>query len=318
MKLTIISEFTENKRIQGFYHCLEKHLRTTRIGDYYLDLLLQDASGRIHAKVWDNVEHFDNQFDEGDPVAVKALVERYNGLLQLNCTKITRATDERYGRYGFKESGLVPTITADRKVLWEELRRLVTAVKSKPLKALLRHIFKRYKAVILELPASFSYHHTERGGFLVHLVSTGQIAAFLAAHYEGIDGNLLIAGTLLHDIGKVKSVELGLKSDYTTEGQLVGHVILGRDVLKEALEEVDVPAAVVEKLEHIILAHQGFASKETPRHPRFPEALLVHYIDSMDGKLDLMHRESATDTGGGRFTSDRNYFRLRLYKSEQK
>ena len=163
-----------------------------------------------------------------------------------------------------------------------------------------------------------SYHHTERGGYLVHLVSTGQIAAFLGAHYEDIDDSLLVAGTLLHDIGKVKSVELGLKSDYTTAGQLVGHVILGRDVLQEALEEVDVPAALVEKLEHIILAHQGFAAKETPRHPRFPEALLVHHIDSMDGKIDLMHRELAADTGGGRFTSDRNYFRLRLYKPEKK
>ncbi len=316
MKLTTIHDFKENTTIQGFFLCLAKHLKTTKTGDYYLDLVLQDATGRVPGKIWDQVEHFRSQFEAGDPIAAKGVVEKFGGALQLNCTHVARATRERYGKYGFDENLLVPTIQEDRRELWKVVMELVGSVKDKHLKGLLRHVFRTYKETIMLLPASINYHHTERGGFLQHLVSTGQIAALLAAHYPRIDRDLLLAGVLLHDIGKVRGTSTGLQGGYTDEGQLIGHVLLGRDILREAVQTVDeFPPELTLRLEHMIISHQGSSSDGSPRPPKFPEALLAHFIDRTDGRLDLMFRELDNDPGEEPFTDARNLFRTSLWKN---
>lgn len=319
MKLTPIKDYRENATIQGFFLCVEKNLRTTKLGDYYLDLILQDATGRIHGKVWDNVEHFRDQFESGDPVAAKGVIEKFGGQLQLNCTHIAKATKERYGRYGFREELLVPTIAEDPKKLWDRLRKLTTAVKNKHLKNLLREVFKTYKETILVLPGSLSHHHPERGGYLTHLVSTGELALALGQHYRRIDTDLLVTGVLLHDIGKVRSMTTDLECDYTAEGQLVGHVVLGRDILRETIGQIDgFPPLLVTRLEHIIIAHSGTQKDGAPRPPKFPEALLAHHIDRLDGQLDLIFREIEQDTGDKPFTDTRNHFRTHLWKHHRR
>ncbi|MFB0517386.1 MAG: 3'-5' exoribonuclease YhaM family protein [Candidatus Neomarinimicrobiota bacterium] len=315
MKLTAIVDFKDNTTVQGFYLCLEKHLKTTKAGDYYLDLLLQDATGRIPAKIWEQVDHFRGQFESGDPIAAKGIVERYSGVLQLNCTHVAKATRERYGRYGFHEELLIPTIQEDRRELWKSLTGLITGIKDKHLKGLLRQIFKTYKNTIMVLPASMTYHHPERGGFLKHLVSTAEIAVMLAEHYPRIDGDLLLAGVLLHDIGKVRGLSTGLAGGYTEEGQLIGHVVLSRDILLEAVQGIaEFPPELALRLEHIILSHQGSPVEGSPRPPKFPEALLVYLIDRIDGRLDLMFREIDRDPGEEPFTDSRNPFRTSLWK----
>lgn len=315
MKLTPIKEYQENSTVQGFFLCIEKSLRTTKAGNFYLDLILQDATGRIAGKVWDNVDHFRDQFESGDPVAAKGVVEKFGGQLQLSCTHIAKATPERYGRYGFREELLVPVISEDPKKLWDRLRKLITGVKNKHLKQLLREIFKTYKDTIMVLPASFVHHHPERGGLLTHMVSTGELALALAQHYPSINKDLLVAGVLLHDIGKVRSVAPGLEGDYTDAGHLAGHVVLGRDILRETIPKVaDFPPQLALQLEHIIIAHSGAQKDGAPRPPKFPEALLAHHIDRLDGQLDLMFREIAHDTGDKPFTDARNHFRTPLWK----
>jgi len=316
MKLTAIRDFQENTTIQGFFLCLEKRLKTTKTGDYYLDLRLQDATGRIQSKIWDQVDHFHSQFDSGDPIAAKGVVEKYGGVLQLNCTHVARATKERYGQYGFREELLIPTIQEDRRLLWKALMGLITGIKDKHLKGLLRHIFRTYKDTVMRLPASVSHHHPERGGFLQHLVSTGQIASMLAGHYPRIDGDLLLAGVLIHDIGMVRGISTGLEGGYTDEGHLIGHVVLGRDILRETIKTVDkFPPELAIRLEHIIIGHQGSGIEGSPRPPKFPEALLAHLIDRMDGRLDIMFREIDNDPGEDPYTDSRNLFRTPLWKN---
>ncbi|UCH11168.1 MAG: HD domain-containing protein, partial [Fidelibacterota bacterium] len=261
MKLTPIREFQENATIQGFFLCREKHVKTTKAGDLYLDLVLQDATGHIPAKIWDQVDHYRHLFESGDPLAAKGIVEKFGGILQLNCSHVAKATRERYGRYGFNEDLLIPTIEEDRRELWKKLTGLISGIRNKPLKGLLRDIFKTYKQTIMLLPASTIYHHPERGGFLKHLVSTGEIAVLLAQHYPRIDGDLLLAGVLLHDIGKVRGLSTGLEGGYTEEGQLIGHLVLGRDILRETVQQIDdFPPDLILRLEHIIVAHQGSAA----------------------------------------------------------
>jgi 3'-5' exoribonuclease len=315
MKLTTIRDFQENTTVQGFFLCLEKHLKTTKTGDYYLDLTFQDATGRIPAKIWDQVEHFRTLFAAGDPVAAKGVVERFSGILQLNCSHIAKASKERYGKYGYHEELLIPTIPEDRRELWKTLMGHIASIKDKHIKGLVRYIFKTYKNVMLVLPASLNFHHTERGGYLKHLVSTATLADVVAAHYPGIDRDLLLAGVLLHDIGKVRGTSSGLQGGYTDEGQLIGHVVIGRDILREVVETLpDFPSHLTLKLEHIILSHPGSSSEGAPRPPKFPEALLVHFIDRMDGRLDLMLREIDRDLGEESFTDARNTFRTPLWK----
>ena len=316
MKLTSIRDFKENTTIQGFFLCLEKRLKTTKAGDYYLDLLLQDASGRVPAKVWDQVDHFRSGFEAGDPIAAKGIVENYNGLVQLNCSHIARATRERYGRYGFNEDLLVPTIQEDRRELWARLMALITSIKNRHLKGLLRHIFKTHKNTVVILPGSVNHHHPERGGFLLHLVSTGELAVKLGDHYPRIDRELLIAGVLLHDIGKVRGISPGLGAGHTDQGQLIGHVVLGRDILLEAAAQLDgFPPELTLKLEHMVIAHQGSQASGSPRPPKFPEALLAHHIDQLDGLVDLMFREIEGEGGDEPFTDTRNTFRTSLWKN---
>lgn len=318
MKLTTIRDFQENITVQGFFLCLDKHLKTTRAGDYYLDLTLQDATGRIPAKIWDQVEHFRTLFTAGDPVAAKGVVERFSGILQLNCSHIAKASKERYGKYGFHEDLLIPTIPDDRRELWKTLMGQIASIKDKYIKGLLRGIFKTYKNSILVLPASMNYHHTERGGYLKHLVSTASLADLVATHYPRIDRDLLLAGVILHDIGKVRGLSTGFAGGYTDEGELIGHVVLGRDILQEAADAIpDFPAELRLRLEHIILSHQG-GSRDSSRFPKFPEALLTHYIDLVDGRLDLMFREIDGDLGEDSFTDTRNPFHTALWKHYQK
>ena len=316
MKLTSIRDFKENATVQGFFLCLEKRLKTTKAGDYYLDLLIQDASGRAPAKIWDQVDHFRNGFEAGDAIAAKGIVEIYSGVVQLNCSHVARATKERYGKYGYNEDLLVPTIKEDRRELWTRLMALMTGIKNKHLKGLLRHIFKAHKSAVFALPGSVSHHHPERGGFLKHLVSTGELAVKIAGHYPDLDGELLLAGMLLHDIGKVRGIADRLEAGYTDEGQLIGHVVLGRDILLEAVHQLGgFPPELSLRLEHIIIGHQGSPSSGSPRPPKFPEALLVHYIDQLDGMLDMMQREIEGDLSEAPFTDTRNPFRTALWKN---
>ena len=315
MQLTAIKDFQENSTIQGFFICLEKSLRITRAGDSYLDLLLQDATGRIIGRVWDNVDHLQRQFEVGNPIAVKGVVERYQGSLQLKCSQVALATPAKYGRYGFREELLVPRIEEDPRELWEQLREMIGTVKDRHIKRLLRHIFKSNKDAVLIIPASLKHHHPVRGGYLKHLISTGQLAILLAEHEARLNRDLLLAGTLLHDIGKVRSLVGGLEAGYTDEGQLVGHVVLGRDVLLEAAAELGkIPDQLLLLLEHMIISHQGSRADGSPQPPRFPEALAAHLIDSLDGQLDLIFRELDAADETQPFTSSHNRFRAALWK----
>jgi len=319
VKLTSINDFKENTTVQGFFLCLKKNLRTTKVGDYYLDLLLQDASGRIQGKVWDNVDHYRDLFGSGDPIAVKGVVENYAGVLQLNCSHVALATRERYGRYGYREDLLILTIKEDPRKLWDVLKRLVRGLKDRDLKRLLKYILKTYKDTIIVLPGSVHHHHPERGGFLAHMVSVGKAADLLAGHYTDLDRDLLVAGALLHDIGKVRGAAQTLESGYTDEGQLVGHLVLGRDIIREAIAALDgFPADRALQLEHILLSHQGQTADGSPVPPKFPEALLVHAIDNMDTRLDIMAREIERDSGDRSFTDARNHFRTPLWKNHRR
>lgn len=315
VKLTAIKDFRAGRKIQGFFLCREKNLRRTRAGELYLDLLLQDDTGVIPAKIWESVDDFKDRFKSGDPLAVKGIPSEYNGELQLTITQVNIADAERYKAYGFAPEKLVPTISESIPELFDRLRELGDKIGNASLKKLVRKLFKEYAGPLQVMPASVDHHHTVRGGFLKHLVSTGTLAVSICDYYADLDRDLVLAGILLHDMGKLKSMQGELEVEYSDEGRLAGHILLGRDLVARAMAEMrNFPELLRQKLLHIISAHQGYPSKGSPVVPKFPEALLVYYIDELDTRLDIMQRAIRQDSGTGNWTDKRNHFFTELFK----
>ena len=314
MKTTQITNFRLDNKIQGFFLCREKHLRYTRSGDLFIDLVLQDSSGRIPAKIWDMVENYLDRFQQNDPVAIKGLVTEFNGILQLTVNQINFATKEQYGKYGYNPRQLVPSVEEPIDLLEKKLVKLVDKVKNQKLKTLLNRILRKFRNELISLPASISHHHPVQGGLLKHIVSSGEIAVFLGGHFKDIDQGLLLTGILLHDIGKVHCINQGMNFDHTDNGKLIGHMIHGWDIVRREIEKIKgFPSNLSIKLEHMILSHKGYPFRESPIQPKFPEALLISIIDEMDGKMDLINRDISEDNNDD-WTTSQNHFRTQLWK----
>ena len=313
MKLTQIIDFKSGRSIQGFFICKEKHLRYTRNGDLYLDLVLSDATGVIQSKMWDLVNDFQDRFNGGDPVAVKAKVGEFNDSLQLTITQINLASSEQYGKYGFSPDLLIKSVDESLDELWKRFSKLYKSIK-KPLRELVSIIIKDNAEKIRTMPASVNHHHPVRGGFLKHLVTTGEMASDLLRHYPAINRDLVLAGIILHDIGKVKSINDDLIPSHTDEGKLIGRIVLGRDMLIEtAIKLGHISQETLIKLEHIVLSHQGSPEKGSVTYPKFPEALMVHYIDQLDGRMTLMQDAIENDPNTD-WTAYQSIFKSELYK----
>ena len=313
MKLTQITDFKLGRSIHGFFICKEKHLRFTRNGDLYLDLLLSDATGVIQGKMWDLVDEFQDRFNGGDPVAVKGKVGEFNELQQLTVTQINLASSHQYGKYGFSPELLLKSVDEPLDELWSRLLKILKSIK-KPLRDLVSAIINEYAEKIRTMPVSVNHHHPVRGGFLKHLVTTGEMASDLLRHYPALNSDLVLVGIILHDIGKVKSINDDLIPSHTDVGKLIGHIVIGRDIVMEVARELgNIPQETLIKLEHIILSHQGSPEKGAAILPKFPEALFVHYIDQLDGRttliLDAIEKDPNTN-----WTGYQSIFKSELYK----
>ena len=312
--ITQISSFLEGASIQGFYLCVEKHLRHTRAGDLYLDLILRDNSGTVPAKVWDKVDEFNEKFSAGNPVAIKGNIESFKDRLQLVIKKINIASVKNYGRYGFDPSLIVPTSPYNPNKMWKRVVQIIGKMKNPFLKKVVSNIFREHKDKLLIHPASVMMHHNYRSGFLEHILSMAKIAEKLTPIYK-LDQDLVMAGVLLHDIGKLTEISSSLEAEYTDEGNFIGHIVIGRDMVREACAKIKgFPKILQQQLEHIILSHQGKFERQSPKQPSFEEALLVHFIDNLDAKMNLMKLALEEDQQDGKWTDRKNIFRTALYK----
>ncbi len=313
-EITQISSFKEGASIQGFFLCVEKHLRHTRNGDLYLDLVLRDNTGTVHAKIWDKVDELNDKFSSGVPIAVKGNVESFQERHQLVITKINKASVQYYGRYGYDPALVVPASSNDPKIMWKDIVDIIKNIKNPFLKKLVSSIYKEHKEKILIHPASVVMHHNYRSGFLEHVLSMSKIANQLSGLYD-VDRDLVLTGVLLHDIGKLDEISEDMDAEYTDSGNFIGHIVLGRDMVQTAARKIKkFPKELLQKLEHIILSHQGRFEWQSPKQPAFPEAMLVHMIDNMDAKMNLMKLAVEEDQNERKWTDKKNIFRTPLYK----
>jgi 3'-5' exoribonuclease len=292
-----ISSWQAGDSVQGFALVSRKEVRRDRNGKDYLDLELVDASGSVLAKAWSESAALRNEFEAHDFVAFRGTVRPYRDQVQVHIEDCRRATEEDR-RFGFDESLLVPTTPENIDELWARLETLLARRLERPiLRRLASEALALHGAALREHPAAKSIHHAYRGGLLEHVVSMAELADHVAEHYRSLDRDLLLIGVLFHDLGKL--VELGAMpaNDYTPEGRLIGHVVIGRDLLRDRCQAIPgFPAGLQLHLEHLVLSHQGEREYGAPVEPMSPEALALHFIDNLDSKLNQL-RQARAGTG---------------------
>jgi len=281
-----------------------KELRPTKGGGEFLDLRLQDASGQVVGRLFDDVSRYSAQFEAGDFVRVDGRGQTFNGQLQLKVSSIRRVHAEQDRREGFREEDCV--LSAPRPIgdMWNELEARVAAVSHASLRVLLRRVLDDHGAALREWPAAQVIHHAYRGGFLEHLCTMAAAAADLARLYEA-DPDLLLAGVVLHDIGKLQelSYDRGLVS-YTRDGNLLGHITQGMLLVRSMAAQIpDFPEDVRVHLEHLILSHHGSKEHGSPVEPKTVEAFILAAVDDLDARLNQVRRAIAEDAGDSEFTA---------------
>ena len=200
--------------------------------------------------------------------------------------------------------------------MWKEIESIINGMKNKYLRRLVAAIYKSNKKKLMVHPASVRMHHNFRSGFLEHILTMAQISIKTSPLYD-VDRDLVLAGVFLHDIGKLKEINSEYEADYTNDGNLIGHIVIGRDMVRDAIKKIRYfPEDLGLKMEHIILSHQGRYEWQSPKIPSFPEAMLVHLIDLLDAKMNLMNIALDEDQESGEFTNRHNYFRIPLLKKD--
>lgn len=292
-----ICQWRDGDLVQGFAYLARKEQRQDRKGNVYLHLELQDKSGAIVAKVWPDSQAMAGGYEALQFVAVEGLVQRYREELQLNVRRC-RAAGEDDRRYGFDETLLVPTTREDLDALWARLVAGLEAVERPALRQLVADTLAAWGGELREHPAAKSIHHAYRGGLLEHVASMVELAGTLCRHYPELDRDLLLVGALFHDLGKLRELGAMPLNDYTTEGRLIGHIVLGRDLLRERCAAIPgFPADLQLLLEHLVLSHQGTREFGSPVEPMTPEALALHFVDDLDSKLNQLRK--ARELGHG-------------------
>ena len=316
-KLNPINTFSEGNKVQGFYLCTDKHLRYTRSGDLYIDIELRDITGHISAKIWDNVSTLNEKFNAGNAVAVSGLVEIFLDQPQLIIKKINKATVQHYSRYGFDPSMVVPSSRKNLKKMWVQIEQLIDGIKNPSIKKLVKSIYSSNKKRLLVIPGSVNMQYCYRSGYIEQIISMSLIAKRICTLYR-VDRDLVLAGIFLYGIGKVKEINSEYETDFTMEGHLIGHSVISRDIVKEAISKMkNFPIKLSKMIEHIIINCSNELEFSPQKQPSFSEALLVNQIILLDSKMKIMSDVLAEDKEKGDFTNRHNYFRIPLFKNNE-
>lgn len=285
-----IAEWQDGDFAQGYALVVRREVRQDRKGRDYVDLELADASGSLPAKIWPDSPAQKSRIVEKGFIAFKGTVRQFRDQLQLNldhCREVNDSDREK----GFDESVLVPTAPQGIEPLWARFEAIFPAQIHRPeLQKLTRELLDRHGESLREHPAAKSIHHAYRGGLLEHVVYMAEMAIKICELYEELDRDLILLGVLLHDLGKLRELGSMPANDYTKEGQLVGHIVLGHSMLTDACRAVEppVPEFLRLHLEHLVLSHHGQREYGSPIEPSTAEALVLHEIDSLDSRLNQL------------------------------
>jgi 3'-5' exoribonuclease len=290
----------------------DKGLRPKRTGGWYLYLLLSDRTGELEGKAWNSPEQTASLFERDDIVKVRGTIELYNDHPQLIVQRIRRCEEGE-----FQEADFCPASARDPEEMFRELQGFVDSVGNEHLRALLQSVLNDpvVAAAIKVAPAAMRLHHAYRAGLLDHSLSLCQLVEVLVQKYPRLERDWLIAGAVLHDIGKVEEMGTSRRLGYTTRGQLVGHVALGLEILERHVSALPkFPLEIKSILQHLIVSHHGEIRKGALRVPMFPEALVLSIIDLLDARLEQAWRLIDQAPAGGEWTAYVPSLERQLYR----
>ncbi|MGE5646830.1 MAG: 3'-5' exoribonuclease YhaM family protein [Acidobacteriota bacterium] len=286
MKAPFASEIEPGQVASATFLVHAKEIRQKKTGEPYLSLVLGDRTGELDAKMWDNVADVIDTFDRDDFVRVRGLLQIYNNRRQFTVHKLARVEEASIDIADF-----FPASSRQPEEMMAELRAIVCGIENRHLRALLElflsdeEIARRY----MRAPAAKFIHHAYLGGLIEHVLSMCGLCRAMAAHYKSLDLDLLITGAVLHDVGKIHELSYDRSFGYTSDGQLLGHIfIAGRMVDEKIAQLPDFPPKLRTLVHHLILSHHGSLEFGSPKLPLFPEALMLHYLDDIDAKMECM------------------------------
>jgi 3'-5' exoribonuclease len=295
----------ENKVITSSFVVTTKQVKPKKSGEPYLALTLADRCGQIEAKMWDNVEDALDAFEQDDFLKVKGLLNRYKNRFQITIHKLRRMADSEVDFADY-----LPKTTKNIDELWLKLGEFVASFHDPHLRALVQAfmadpvIAEAYRSA----PAAKTLHHAYIGGLLDHVVSLFRSCDLVCRNYPQINRDLLLTGAFLHDIGKIHELAYTRSFSYTSRGQLLGHMIIELEMLQAKIAAIPgFPDGLKTLLEHLIISHHGQYEFGSPKLPMFPEALMLHYLDDLDSKMESMRahfeREAETDSSWTSYNS---------------
>ncbi|OIJ18249.1 hypothetical protein BKP45_11735 [Anaerobacillus alkalidiazotrophicus] len=288
--MTLIIDADQGDRLIGFYLIKELQQKIATNGSEYFDLVLGDRSGVISAKLWDISEEQKTSFEVKKIVKVDGIVTIFRNQRQIQIQRIRLSTPED----SIDIQSLVQMPCTSREELWQELRMMIEEIHSPTLNKIVKAILinKDIRDNLTTLPAGKTMHHAYYAGLLEHIVTLMRSALQLFPVYPQLNKDLILATCLLHDIGKTKELADPIVPEYTTEGELMGHIVLGIEIINEAASEAGVSISDEEllALKHCILSHHGDVDLGygSAVSGKIPEAIFFHYLDQIDAKLNAM------------------------------
>lgn len=302
MKTLFVKDLKPGNEVTEFFVLRKKDIKEKSDGEKFLKLELGDRTGRIDGVVWDNPEQIYDQAQTGEIVKIKGWVTTYKEIPQLKVEKLRKTREEEIDLSDF-----LPTSEKDLDSLYQEFKKTVSTIQNPHLRKLLELLLKESTLMdkLKKAPGGKLWHHAYVGGLMAHTLKVVQICEKAASMYELVNRDLLITGALVHDIGKISAYSAKGFFDYTDEGRLVGHIVSGDELIDKKIGAIEsFPSDLALQLKHLILSHQGQLEFASPVVPQTIEAVILHYADEMDAKVDAFSHIIKTQKVKGRRWSD--------------
>jgi 3'-5' exoribonuclease len=316
MKKTFVENLRAGDVVDDVFVLVDKHMAQKRNGENFLNITLADRTGRIKGVVWDQVETINGLSDAGDFVFTKGSVSEYKGMLQLVVKGMERCAEGTVEPVDF-----LPATARDVDKMMARLKEVTATLRAPHLKKLFELFWadSEFSDAFKTAPAAKKMHHAYLGGLLEHTLSMTLLADMIAGHYGGVDRDMLIAGAILHDVGKIREFEYARKIDYTDEGRLVSHIVIAVEMLNQKIGQIDAfPQEHARLLKHMIISHHGMREFRSPEPPKTIEAVLLHYIDEIDSKVNGIREFMAAEDTGESWTAYHRLLERHFYKGSTK
>ncbi len=285
--MRFINTLREGETIRNIYLCKGKRSAETRNGKPYDNLILQDKTGVLDGKVWDPNSGGIADYDEMDFIEVYGEIINYNNNLQLNIKQIRKAEETEYSMADY-----LPTSGKDTEKMYQELLGYVKKIENPYLRQVVEYYFVKDEAFIRKFKAhsaAKSVHHGFSGGLLEHTLSVVKFCEYMVGAYPILNSDVLYTAAICHDIGKIKELSPFPENDYTDDGQLLGHIVIGVEMISEAARSIpDFPDRLASELKHCIVAHHGELEYGSPKKPALAEAFALNFADCADAKMQTL------------------------------